>query len=378
MPKRRAEDTPGMIMTDHLIQRRPPPGDLVAEIPERPATEYRGEIVPYYPAPLPQTGENALYRAVAQVGLQNNLEAGLPELAREIQRQKPREAEFYIVLGDAWRNAGNSRQAVSAYEEAVRLNAGSVRALRALSAALEDAREPQRVMETLKQALRIAPSDPETWYRYGLLDSSSGRKSDAIERVRKAIAIDPSLPEKSRRLADLLANAGQWEAAEAAAREALRIDPYDEDAWDLSGRILSEKGESAEAMYAFERAVSLRPGSATFLYDYGLALARSQRFDEAQAHAEAAIRADPKHAESHELLGGLFEKKKQWADAAREYRQAIEFRPESARVHLRLGSVLAAQGDVSGAREHLRKASQGTDPAAAREAARALQQLGGR
>ena len=55
--------------------------------------------MPYYPSPFPKTGENALYRAVAQVGLGNNVEAGLPELAREIEKQKPREAEFYIVLG---------------------------------------------------------------------------------------------------------------------------------------------------------------------------------------------------------------------------------------------------------------------------------------
>ena len=111
-----------MIMTDHLIQRRPPAGDLLAEMPERPAEEYHGEVVPYYPSPLPQTDENALYRAVAQVGLGNNVEAGLPELAREIERQKPREAEFYIVLGDAWRSAGKQREAVAAYEEAVRLS----------------------------------------------------------------------------------------------------------------------------------------------------------------------------------------------------------------------------------------------------------------
>ena len=61
MPKRRAEDTPGMVMTDHLIQRRPPPGNLLAEFRERPPEEYHGEVVPYYPSPLPQTPENALY-----------------------------------------------------------------------------------------------------------------------------------------------------------------------------------------------------------------------------------------------------------------------------------------------------------------------------
>ena len=40
-------------MTDHLISRRPPAGDLLAEKPERAetqATSYKGEVVPYYPA----------------------------------------------------------------------------------------------------------------------------------------------------------------------------------------------------------------------------------------------------------------------------------------------------------------------------------------
>src|SRR5204863_2638734 len=83
MPKRRAEDTPGMIMTDHLIQRRPPPGDLLAEMPERPPEVYHGEVVPYYPSPFPETGENALYRAVAQLAFGNNLARGLPDLVRE-------------------------------------------------------------------------------------------------------------------------------------------------------------------------------------------------------------------------------------------------------------------------------------------------------
>ena len=55
MPKRRAEDTPRMVMTDHLIQRRPPAENLPANLSERPLEEYHGEIVPYYPSPFPKT-----------------------------------------------------------------------------------------------------------------------------------------------------------------------------------------------------------------------------------------------------------------------------------------------------------------------------------
>ncbi len=375
MPKRRAEDTPHMVMTDHLIQRRPPARDLLAALPEPTGEDYKGEVTPYYPSPLPATSENALYRAVAQVGLRNNLQAGLPALAREIERQRPREAEFYMVLGDARQAAGEHRNSIAAYEQAVRLNPQSSRPWRALAAALQDSGEPSLGLDALKRATQISPSDPESWYRYGLLDSASRRAAEAVEKIQKAIALDPSLPEKSKSLAEIFAKIGQPDRALAALRDELRINPYDEDAWDLAGRILAEKGEMPEAIYDFERAVRLRPGSATYLYDCALALARAGRFDEAQQRAEATLRADGTMAAAHELLGGLYVRKRQLPEAAREYQLALTLQPDLSRARLRLGAILAEQGDFQGARGHLRLASKASDKAVAAEAARALQEL---
>ena len=59
------------------------------------------------------------------------------------------------------------------------------------------------------RAVQIAPADPITWYRYGMLDLAAGRIPEAVEKVQKAIALDPSLPEQSSGLADILAKAGQ-------------------------------------------------------------------------------------------------------------------------------------------------------------------------
>src|SRR6185312_10838373 len=71
MPKRRTDDVVHVVMTDHLIQRRPPPGNLLAdkaEAVENNETAYHGEVVPYYPAkPEP------LYAALAQIKDGSNL-----------------------------------------------------------------------------------------------------------------------------------------------------------------------------------------------------------------------------------------------------------------------------------------------------------------
>jgi tetratricopeptide (TPR) repeat protein len=378
MPKRRAEDTPGMVMTDHLIQRRPPARNLLADLREPRPEEYRGPVVPYYPAPLPRTSANALYRAIAQVGLGNNVEAGLPVLALEITRQKPREAEFYIVLGDAQQSAGKRKEAVAAYEQAVQVAPQSARALRSLAIALGADGQVRRAAEVFERAVQLSPADPITWYRYGMLDSACGRTAEAIAKIGKAIDLDPSLPEQFTTLADLLAKAGQPDRARGAVLDALRTDPYDDAAWDVAGRVSTEKAQMPEAFYNFERAIRLRPGYAPYLYDYALALVRADRFDDAQQRAQDAVQADPNLADAHELLGGLFARKRQLSEAAREYRQSLALRPDSSRAHLRLGNVLSAQGDIAGAAEHLRVAARAEDAAVAQQATQALRQIGAR
>jgi cytochrome c-type biogenesis protein CcmH/NrfG len=371
MPKRRAEDTPGMVMTDHRIARRPPPGNPVAAFREHAPEEYRGPVVPYYPDPLPATPVNALYRAIAQVGLGNNTERGMPDLVREIAAQKPNNSEFYMVLGDGWLALGKAREAIDAYRQAARLSPASPRPLRSLAEALRRDGQAPAAAEVLKRALALAPRDAVTWDQAGMLDLDA-------EKVRKAIELDPSLPGQSRTLAEILDRAGQPDAALAAARDALRSDPYDAMAWDFAGRALAAKGEWRESFFDFERAVRLRPHDATCSYDFALALVRGDRFDEAQTRAEAAIAADPAFADAYELLGGLYLRNRRLADAVRAYRRMVELRPDSPRARLRLGNALAAQGDLAAAAEELRRAAAGSDSAVAAQAAEALRRIGAR
>jgi tetratricopeptide (TPR) repeat protein len=342
-------------MTDHLIQRRAPGGGLT-EFAERPPEEYRGEVTPYYPSPLPETPRNALYRAVAQVGLGNNVSVGLPELAKLIDEIKPREAEFYMVLGDGWKSMARPGEAAAAYQRALQIDPASVRAMRALA----DVDGPH-AEQILARAVEIAPDDAESWFRYGVLTSSA-------ERIRKAIALNQWLPDQSRRLAELAQD-------ETALRDALRSDPFDDAAWDVGGRIMAGKGRFEDAFFHFERAIKLRPSGA-YLYDYALALARAGRFEDAQNEGEMAVRADTTLGDAHELLGGLHERKKELPEAASEYRAALTLKPALARAHLRLATVLLAAGDREGAAAHFREAASGNDAAIARQAAQALRDMG--
>ena len=229
MPKRRTEDVVHAVMTDHLIQRRKPARDLLAEFPEPDNSEmgsYRGEVVPYYPANLPGI-EDALYVAVAQVSEKSNLPAGVPRLASEIAKQNPSNAEFYIALGDAWRDSGDRQKSIGPYEEALKRDPQSLVALKRLALALESAGQVSRLAEVLQRAVQAAPDDPAVWFELGSFDSDQGRNAQAISELQKAVALDPDMAEGYQNLGVALAESGQLDLSEAAFRHSLQIRPYD-------------------------------------------------------------------------------------------------------------------------------------------------------
>jgi tetratricopeptide (TPR) repeat protein len=371
MPQRRTEDVVHAIMTDHLIQRRPARG-LTAEMPEHndtEATSYHGPVVPYY-------GKDPLYTAVAQVSQKSNLAQGIPQLTAEIARQHPTQAEFYIALGDAYRDSGDPAKAVGPYEEALKINPASVAALKRLSLALEDSHQYARLAEVLEHARQAAPNDPAVWFQIGSFDSDQGRNAQAVTELEKAVALDPDLAEGYQNLGVALAESGQSDRAEQAFRNALRIRPYDARTYaNLAKLLAAQKNDVPQAQYDYERAIALRPDFATAHFDYGVLLGRLNRLDAAQTQMEAALHYDPQLAEAHNLLGGIFEMKRQLPAAEREYREAIRLKPAFARAHLNLGALLAEKGDNAGARENLVIAAQSNDPDTAGQAREMLRQL---
>jgi tetratricopeptide (TPR) repeat protein len=228
MPKRRTQDVVHAVMTDHLIQRQPPRADPLAPLAERrefDENQYRGEVVPYYPSPLPQTPENALYLAVAQVTQRSNLAKGVPRLAAEIAKQNPARHEFYLELGQAWIAAGKPATAVTAFEAALKRKADSAAAMLGLGDALTEAAQPARAVTVLSRTVKLAPNDALLWYQLAIAHSAAGSDDAAIAAVEKSTAADPDLAEPYNLLGELLAGKGDLARAERSVERALEINP---------------------------------------------------------------------------------------------------------------------------------------------------------
>ena len=297
MPKRRTEDVVHAVMTDHLIQRRRPGGNLLADLAERhetDATAYHGEVIAYYPNPLSPDCDRALYTAVAQVSGSSNLQRGAAQLEAGIAKWRPERAEFYLELGDAWRNLDQSAKAVGPYEHALTLRPASPLLMRRLASALRSTGQTARALETLRQASALAPQDAEVWYDLGLLYSDSGRQSEALRALQKAVELDPDLAEAQNTLGAVWAETGAADPAEAAFRAALRIRPAYGDAHANLANLLAAHDDFAQAAWHYERAVRLVPNSGLYRFNYGVALSRMNRYDEARKQFREAVEdADP-------------------------------------------------------------------------------------
>jgi tetratricopeptide (TPR) repeat protein len=362
MPKRRTEDVVHGVMTDHLIQRRPP-ANLLAELSEKRA-DYRGEVVPY--------GESdELYTAVAQVTQKSNLDLGIPRLEAAIAARKPSTAEFYLELGDAYSNASQFQKAVEPYQQAIARRPNSALILRRLANAFRSSAQPQQALDTLLRATQSEPSNAEAWYDVGLLQSDLGRKAEAIASLRRSTELDPELADAQNSLGSVLAETGQIDLAEAAFRAALRIQPTLAAAHANLANLLASKSALAEALWHYERS----DAKAIDQFNYGVTLARMNRLAESQTHIEAALKDDPNLAEAHDVLGGLLETQGRIDAALVQYREAVRIRPNFGKAHLDLGAVLITRRNLAAAAEEFRKASSDPDPEIRQQAARALQSI---
>jgi predicted CXXCH cytochrome family protein len=344
MPKRRTDDVVHAVMTDHLIQRRKPAGDLLApkaEVVERGASAYHGEVVPYYPAPLPETPENALYTALAQVRYQTNLTEGLPRLASLVAQYHPQQAGFYAELAQGYRAAGDLFKALPNFQEAARREPTALRLLQLGNAQME-AREFAEAEVTLRQATALDPNEPVGWGTLGWTLWQEDKGAEARADLERAIALDPDLPELHNNLANVEWGTGNQAAAEAEFREALRIQPGIAE-WRLNlARVLATRGEMPEARFQFERAIRLKPDFADARVDYG-----------------------------HFLVD-----RGEMAAAIRELETAIRLQPALPRAHLELAMALGRSGNPAAAIPHLKIAADGTDPEVRAAALDVLHKLG--
>lgn len=380
MPQRRTDDAVHVVMTDHLIARRPPPGDLLGDKPERPelpATSYKGEVVLYYPAQLPSTADNELTLAVAQVRDQSNLKGGLPLLAAQIAKYQPARPSYYAELAEGYLATEDASAAIHYFEEAARREPDSAFRLIQWGNALMEARQWTLAEAKLRRATELAPADSRALGRLGWVLWQQNKAEEARLVLEKATALDPEVADLHNNLGLLLWGVGDRAGAEREFRAALRVQPGVAE-WRLNlGRALASQGQTAEARFQIAESLRLKPDYAEARVDLARVLADLNRPADAEKQAKLAVESAPGSAPGHEIWGTLLAAKGDLPGARRELLEAVRLRPDYWRAQVELGMLLLHMGDRTAAIPHLEAARQGTDPAVRNAAEQTLRELTG-
>jgi len=371
MWKRRTDDAVHVVMTDHYIQRFKPSRNLLAPMKEA-AVSYRGEVVPYYPSSLSTVANGDLYLALAQMEDASNLPAGIEQMERALDRDKPSDPEFYFAIGAAYSISRQYEKAVPWYEEALRHRGEYPQALRALAATLAAAGDLTAAASAGEKAVAVLPFDTAVLTTLGDVYLRQGNTDKAKAVLQHALIINPDLPEATVYLGMAAVREGNLTAGESLFRSAINLQPDLASAHNDLASVLARQRRYEEAEFHLQKAVEIDPSDARVHHNYGMLLERTGPLDKALVELKEAVRLEPATISSRLDLGDLLVKAGDSLQAEREFRAAIAQDGEDGAAHLRLGILLAQDGREVEAQAHFEMAARSADPSVRQAALKAL------
>jgi tetratricopeptide (TPR) repeat protein len=179
--------------------------------------------------------------------------------------------------------------------------------------ALSDANEPARAMEQYAAALRLDPSDAETYAKLGGVRLKSGDFDGAAADLENVIRL------RTPRAMDYV----------------------------NLGKAYAGGGKSDAAKECFRTAVTIDSSCAAAHYCIGVEYLKDGNFDGAITSLEKAVELDPGKAAAHACLAAAYSSQGQPARAIKEYRTALAFDSKLSDAENNLAWILATSPDAA-------------------------------
>ena len=185
--------------------------------------------------------------------------------------------------GAALYNQGRYDEAITCYNEALKINPQYAFAWYNKGNALDRQSKYDEAVKCYNEAINLNPQQAEAWGQKGSALNSQGKYDKAIQACDKAIKLDPQCSMAWNNKGAALYNQRKYDEAITCYNEAIKIDPQFSLALDNKGVALYGKGKYNEAIQAFEMAIKINPQYAEAWYNKGYALKALSRITEANA-----------------------------------------------------------------------------------------------
>ncbi len=213
--------------------------------------------------------------------------------------------DAHFNLGNLYRRLGRTRDAITAYEDALRIAPDAPAPLVNLGLAVSDEGNWARAVECFARAATVAPHLPDALLYLGDALARVGRVPEAVLALRESVARFPDAPRGHYNLGIHLAAAGATEEATAAFEHALHLQPDYAEAHNALGVALETAGRTDDAQREYQEALRLKPNLADAWANVGASLGEQGRCAEAVGALWKALELAPNAGTGSTLLANL-------------------------------------------------------------------------
>jgi protein O-mannosyl-transferase len=232
------------------------------------------------------------------------------------------------ILGDALIRKGQINEAISQYQEAIRLKPDDIIAHNKLGEALFKQGQTDEAIDQFREAVRLNPDDTDPRNNLGDGLFKKGQINEAISQFQEVIRLKPDDAKTRNKLKIALVKKEQSDEAVSQYEEAIRLKPDDANAHENLGIALLNEGQTSGAISQFQEVIRLKPDDAEAHDNLGMAFLRNGQVDEAVSQYQEAIRLKPDYVVARFNLGVAFLNNSQPDKAISQFQEVIRLEPD--------------------------------------------------
>ncbi len=256
--------------------------------------------------------------------------------------------EHLVMIGRSYAEMGQVDSALTAYDEAIALDAHSAEAYIRLAELHDKNGDPDAALQSALKATEYEPENIDYALYTGSLWMRAGDPASAVPVFEQVLAKQPYRQEAHYNLGQAFARLGRKDEAEvhlAAADSLLRVerelaqwetltqvDPESPSAWATYAYALQYLGRDAEALRAYGVALHLDPENNDARFAIANLSLQAKNFERALEEYESVLDRDPKYVDAWVNMGIALARTGQKEAARRAWQKALQYKPNQPRV----------------------------------------------
>lgn len=267
----------------------------------------------------------------------------LVDLEQAVKTDATQPDAHYLIARLNALPGGDSKRALAALEEAVKLSAND-NSLRAKALVLRANLNPDREKRIVDYdaALKLAPRNAEVVRSRGLFLLTENKLDEAIANLRTAAELEPEQTDTLEALGVALLLAKQYDEALKQFDHVIELEPEASEAYSHRGRIHALKQENEAAIRDLDMAVKLAPQALATLLLRARVHQQAGDTKAAMADTETVLRLKPGASEALQLHAVLAAGSGKFSQAIEDLQQLQKAVPDSPELLLQLGMFYSA------------------------------------